>query len=465
MNKQETDPAILAVQEANGKLKFSPDGFRRLQIPPGKKEVWIWDPKTKGLAVKLKRNGQPSYYFQSAFAGGTVRMVVGKVATWDLPDAQKEARRLQQIIDGGRDPREVKSEITAKDVAVREEGRQAQITVGEAWLVYLAEGKPKKKDAWSEVYRRTLIDMSKAGGEPYKRGLGTTLPGPLYSLMSLNLVDLSSETIQEWSEVQQKRGRPQAKKAVEILSGFLRWCASRKDYKRLVDGRAARASEIQDQLPTRKNARRTDFIDEAQMAPFFEGIEMAQNKVMSAYVQGLIITGARKMELAKLKWTDVDFRHKRMTIHDKSDHTVARTREIPLTPYLEHLILTSCERRPENPYVFGSNRTHGSVIDARKTIKRALEHAGIKHLTPHGMRRTFELMGEAAGCPAGAMDQIAGHSVLSADNMSEHYKVRTLTQLQPFAILYERFLLACAGISFDYESVERRKITAIRRVV
>ncbi|RYE71616.1 MAG: DUF4102 domain-containing protein [Oxalobacteraceae bacterium] len=460
---KDTDPAVLAVQLANAKLKFSPDGFTKLRVPPGKSQSFLWDPRTKGLGVKLKPNGQPAYVFQGRFAGSDLRMVIGKVATWDLPDAQKEARRLQQLIDGGRDPREVKSELIAKDVAVREESRQVQITVGEAWTVYLAEGRPKKKESWSEVYRGTLVDMSKPGGEPYKRGSGTTLPGPLHSLMSLNLVYLSSEKIQEWSEVQQKRGRAQAKKAVEILSGFLRWCSSRKDYKRLVDARAARASDIQDNLPTRKNARRTDFIDEDQMSLFFEGIELSRNKVMSAYVQGLILTGARKMELAKLRWEDIDFRHKRMSIHDKSDQTSERIRVIPLTPYFEHLVL-SCPRRPENPYVFGSNRTAGSVVDPRAAIRVALQHAGIAHLTPHGMRRTFELMAEAAGCPSGAMDQIAGHSVLSG-SMSEHYKPRTLKQLMPFAIMYEKYILECAGISFDYTSAERKKTTPIRRVV
>lgn len=48
-----------------------------------------------------------------------------------------------------------------------------------------------------------------------------------------------------------------------------------------------------------------------------------------------MLTGARREELAALKWADVDFQWKRLTIRDK----VEGERIIPLTPYVGSLLL------------------------------------------------------------------------------------------------------------------------------
>jgi len=60
-------------------------------------------------------------------------------------------------------------------------------------------------------------------------------------------------------------------------------------------------------------------------------VQKIGNPVIAAYLQGLLLTGARRNELAALRWADVDFQWKSLTIRDK----VEGERTIPLTPYLE----------------------------------------------------------------------------------------------------------------------------------
>ena len=57
-------------------------------------------------------------------------------------------------------------------------------------------------------------------------------------------------------------------------------------------------------------------------------------RIISAYLQTLLITGARREEIAGIKWADIDFRWKSMTIKDK----VEGQRVIPLTPYVASLL-------------------------------------------------------------------------------------------------------------------------------
>ena len=54
----------------------------------------------------------------------------------------------------------------------------------------------------------------------------------------------------------------------------------------------------------------------------------------SAYLQALLLTGARREELAALSWSDVDFQWNSLTIKDK----VESKRTIPLKPYVSSLL-------------------------------------------------------------------------------------------------------------------------------
>ena len=94
----------------------------------------------------------------------------------------------------------------------------------------------------------------------------------------------------------------------------------------------ARASELGDVLPASK--RRTDAIELDQLAAWFAGTDKLRSRTAAAYLQGLVLTGARREELAGLRWVDVDFQWRKLTIADKVDAKCV----IPLTPYLAWLL-------------------------------------------------------------------------------------------------------------------------------
>ena len=70
------------------------------------------------------------------------------------------------MLDEGRDPRAVKAEKTAADVAKRDAATAAALTVGDIWPRYLTEGKPKRKDAFKPRYRADLEAAASPGGAP-----------------------------------------------------------------------------------------------------------------------------------------------------------------------------------------------------------------------------------------------------------------------------------------------------------
>lgn len=426
------------------------DGFK---CPAHKAQAFKWDATQPGLGLRVTPAGKPAYIFQSEFQGRTLRMTIGSPESWSIPQAQERARELQRQIDAGRDPREVKAESIAADVAKRTAEVADVLTVADVWPRYMAEGKPKRKAAWKPRYIADLKAAASLGGEPKKRGKGKTKPGHLAALMPLRLASIDQDTIRDWYAKEAKTAPIQAARAVAMFSGFLSWCATKKDLRALVRKDAARASELGDVLPG-VNKRR-DALEIDQLPAWFAGTDKLQSRAARAYLQALVLTGARREELAGLRWADVDFQWQKLTIADK----VEATRVIPLTPYMAQLLGTLPRH---NEWVFASVRltkamkgapaqwvnasASGRIAEPRAPHADVLADAAIPHVSIHGLRRTFSLLGEAAGAPAGAIAQVMGHKPSA---IAEGYRPRSIDALRPYLAQIERFILDKAGIHFD----------------
>lgn len=63
-----------------------------------------------------------------------------------------------------------------------------------------------------------------------------------------------------------------------------------------------------------------------------------------------------------------------------------------------------------SPWVFNSiNSEEGKIAEPRYAHNRALEAAGLPHITLHGLRRSFGTLSEWCEVPIGVVAQIQGH--------------------------------------------------------
>jgi integrase len=337
-------------------------------------------------------------------------------------------------MDNGVDPRKIDrdKEAVRQERAAVEAARA--LTVGDIWPLYLETGRPKRREAWKPRYLSDLATMASVGGEPKKRGIGLTRTGPLYPLLSLPLAKVDEDVLKAWYDREAVAGKHQAARALMMFRGFLRWCSARPEYRALTDRDAGRSAAILENLPS--NTRRTDALESAQVQSWWSAVEQLPNRSASVYLRALVLTGARREELAALTWANVDFQWRKLTIADK----VEATRTIPLAPYLLRL-LDSLPRTAN--YVFASTGKTGRLVDARSSHSKALQSASIKGLTIHGLRRTFSLLGEAAGAPAGAIAQVMGHKPSAT---AEGYRPRSVDALRPFLAQIEHHILLLAGV-------------------
>ena len=425
--------------------------IERLACPVGKTQVFLRDTKAPGLRVRAtpasakNPEGMKAFVYEAKLNRQTIRRTIGDVRVWSIDAARTEARRLAVVVRSDKDdPRELERQqeaVKAAEVAAAaaqvEAARVAAVTVGDVWPRYLAEGKPKRRDAWKPGYRADLEAMAGAGGVKKKRGVGLTRPGPLFPLLALTLAQVNEDALKVWFDREAVASKHQAARALMMFRGFLRWCAARPEYRGMTDREAGRAASIVEAMPQVK--KRTDCLEAAQVPGWWSGVEQLSNRTASVYLRALLLTGARREEMAALKWSDVDFQWRKLTIADKVD----ATRVIPLTPYLAQQLATL---RRVGEYVFASTGKAGRISDTRASHAKALQSAGIDGLTIHGLRRSFSLLGESAGAPAGAIAQVMGHKPSAT---AEGYRPRSVDALRPYLTTIEAHILEQAGVQFD----------------
>ncbi|HSV59098.1 MAG TPA: Arm DNA-binding domain-containing protein, partial [Variovorax sp.] len=276
------------------KISFTVGRVSGFKCPPDKKQAFLWDVTAPGLGLRATPAGKPAYVFQSVYQGKDIRLTIGSPTAWSIPDAQAKARELQRLIDEGKDPRSLKRDALAADAARQADADAQALTVGEVWPLYLAQGKPKRRDAWKPGYRADLEAMAAPGGVEKKRGKGLTRPGPLFPLLALPLASVNEDSLKSWFDREAQGSKHQAARALMMFRGFLRWCSARPEYRKLTDRDAGRAAAIVESLPS--NTRRTDALEAAQVPGWWSGVEQLSNRTASVYLRALLLTGARREE-------------------------------------------------------------------------------------------------------------------------------------------------------------------------
>ena len=137
----------------------------------------------------------------------------------------------------------------------------------------------------------------------------------------------------------------------------------------------------------------------------------------------------------------------RLRDKDESKGGIDGQRMIPLPPYVASL-LASLPRRSE--YVFASAATGRPMANPAKPLALACAAAGVGHITPHDLRRSFGSLAEWLELPSGVVAQIQGHK--PSATAERHYRVRPLDLLRLHHEKLVAWILEQAEVTFDAEA-------------
>lgn len=451
------------------KIKFTAGRINDFACPPDKLEATLWDADTKGLGLRATAKSKTYIFLSTLKDGRKVRITVGDPSHYAINEAREKATDLQKMINDGLDPREVKAEKVAASIAKRKKAAIQHAPALDAWHQYIK----LRASKWSARHAADHESMSRTGGEKITRGKRTGQPdtkeqGILRPLLILTLSHITRDRVAEWLAPEAIKRPARARLAVSLLATFLTWCGDRPEYRDQVQANACQ--RMKQDLP--KPKAKDDCLQREQLSLWFEYVRRIPNETLAAYLQCLLMTGARREEMAGLKWEDVDFRWQSLVIKDK----VEGQRTIPLTPYVASLMLelqrinnarpnVTQINRPEakgeawkpSVWVFSSpNAKNGRIQEPRISHNKALTAAALPPLSIHGLRRSFGTLCEWVEVPAGISAQIMGHK--PSATAEKHYRRRPLDLLRNWHIKIEGWILEQAGIEQPNIEVGKLKL-------
>jgi integrase len=253
-------------------------------IRPGDARREVPDGEVRGMYLVIQPSGAKSYVLRYRHAGKPRKLTIGPVEM-GLGEARKLAASARVAIATGKDPA---GEKTLGKAAVKEaahEARRAKRDVVEAVVAEFVDKHVRRNNKPST-------------GREYERLLEKEITTPW---RGRRLADISRRDVNMLLDDIVARGAPiGANRILAILRKFCKWAVSREIIERSpVDGVLARSTETP----------RDRVLDDHELRVVWLAAD-SLGWPFNAIVRLLILTGARRSEVAGMAWAEVDLEKK-----------------------------------------------------------------------------------------------------------------------------------------------------------
>jgi len=305
----------------------------------------IHDPKTPGLRAELREGGTLTFYvYKWRPGGGPCRVKVGPFPEITVDRARTLALPYLAKIAEGIDP------------AVEQRSKRGESTLKELFEHWLEHhGKPHKK-TWADDQRqfnKYLVDL-------HNRKLSA----------------ITKADVQAWhAKVGSKNGRYQANRTLALL---------RSVFNKADDIGFAGANPAAKVKPFKEQSR-DRFLQADELPKFFDALK-GETEVMRDFFMLALFTGARRSNVASMRWADVDLEQASWRIPETKQ---GKVQHVPLTQPAMAILKRRKEQAAGSPFVLPSYGKSGHVVEVKGAWKRIKDAAGLQDIRPHDLRRTL----------------------------------------------------------------------------
>lgn len=162
---------------------------------------------------------------------------------------------------------------------------------------------------------------------------------------------------------------------------------------------------------------RTRFLDDAERRRLLEVCKESQSPFLYTLVVLALSTGARKMEIASLKWQDIDLKRGLIILHDTKN---GDKRSLPLAGIAKDLMKEHYNNRNENTDLVFPAKNLKEPIDIRTPFETALKKAEIEDFKWHDLRHSAASYLAMNGASLAEIAAVLGHKTLSMVKRYSH---------------------------------------------
>lgn len=386
------------------KKKISVSSIKTLKI----EDKRLNDTEIAGFHARISSKGAIKYYLFYRLNGKQTNYLLGSAADITPAQARDFAKEKVGLVTQGRDIQEEKKD--AKKEHLLSKSLKLGAYLEEKYYPYLISRNPKTaKKTYQHIKNRFEF------------------------LMDKHLNEVTAWEIQKWVIERRKQGRAAAtiNYSVNSLKGALsravEWGlieshdlknvkAIKEDNTRirylLAEEETALLKVISERDQTLRNKRESANMHREvrgyELFPSFEEMRFVD------YVEPIIVTamftGLRRGELFALKWEDISFANRYLTVKATS----AKSKKSRVVPLNDTVFAILSEWRKQNPtaiHVFISKQDR-PLTDIKKPWLRLVEQAGLKDFNFHDLRHHFASKLVMAGVDLNTVRELLGHSDL-----------------------------------------------------
>ena len=350
---------------ATRRMRLTDAGVRRLR--PGIKEYMVWDSRVAGLAVRVRRSGNRSFVWHGHANGAAVRVTLGAAALTSVEEARRESLALQNEIG-----------LTSTG------DRKNRCAIPQFRDFALGEWKAAFENRWG-LSRRRAVDHTL-----------TTRLLPAFGTVRLDRIRRSD--VERWFDAYSATSPGAANQALSLLRQILNVAAATGH----ITGNPTQG--------IKRNLRRkmTRFLSTKEIDRLHRALdrlvgERPSRRPQADIIRLLLLTGCRRGEILKLKWSEVDGDVLRL----------AETKTGPRRVWLSQAAKAIIVRQPrtESAYVFPSPKDPARhCFGTSRLWYRARNEAEIDDVRLHDLRHTVASQAVARGVALPAVAKILGHA-------------------------------------------------------
>jgi integrase len=385
--------------------KLTKRSVEAIAIPPKGEQAELWDTDLGGLHVRVMPTGRRVYRLKYRSAGRQVIVTLGEHGPITAEQARERARTLVGAVAEGRDPA---AERKAAAVAAAEERRRA-VTLAdlvERWLVEGVDAAPnKRQSSWDTDARKLRNHIVPLLGKIPVRNLTKDDIAKAQRAIADGKTARDAKTRLRGRSIV-TGGAGVARSAIMSLSACLSWAV---DQEIIAANPVARVKK----LPKRTMER---FLSEAEAARLLDTLnameaEGAVQRVHADVVKVLLLTGARRSEIANLRWDEVDLGRGVLTLAP-GRHKAGGAHGVKHIALNAPAAAVIAERSRKGAFVFPAPLAEKKGCDAGlgKAWERIRARADLQDMRLHDLRHSFASFGAAGGASLLLIGKALGHS-------------------------------------------------------
>jgi integrase len=358
-------------------------------LPAGKAKARVFDTQLAGFILEQRTSGFTFYLRYHDERHRSREIKLGNLGVVTVDQARRRAEELKAGVSLGVDP-----------LAEREKRRAIPTLAAFATERYLPHIKERLRSYASVEgqFRLRIIPM-----------LGRKA---LDEISQADIADVRRRLIDEGLSNASVNRHLAAIRS--MFSTALRW--------EVVTGRnpAAHPNMLHEQ-------HRDRFLSADETRALVKALDAEKAQDAAAALMLLILTGARKSEVLKARWENVDMDGARLTVPRSKS---GRTRHIPLSaPAVAVLRRQAAKAEDGAVFVFPGREPGEPLEGVRGPWLRAKEAAGLPpDLRVHDLRHSFASVLANLGTPLNEIGVILGHSQLSTTQRYAHHAQHRLVQ-------------------------------------